>query len=289
MNTDKMPFIDPSRSRSSVSGQNSCSDSHKSGESSKKGGSSETKGSKRDLAMQRIEEMKERSRLEALEEETQLQMLKVKQKQIERQRRELVELQKLSKLVEEESECDEELEELAKSDTSYIDKVQGWMNSCNAVQPGRSRRSNTASVSQFSLLLPEANVNEIRRRHQTQQRNSSMVVGPTALQIASRQVFPRNLPAFAGQPQDWPLFISAYEQANASPPMWGANGGLNVHFVLAPVNVSAHSEFMDRICSAKSRLAPTKLVALSEKISTGVPRLFTNLRIAISHDCVVKL
>lgn len=43
-----------------------------------------------------------------------------------------------------------------------------------------------------------------------------MVVGPTTHQIASRQVFPKNLPAFAGYPQDWPLFISAFEQANAS-------------------------------------------------------------------------
>ncbi|XP_062708042.1 uncharacterized protein LOC115258210 isoform X2 [Aedes albopictus] len=211
INIDKIP-TDPSHGRNSVSGRKSCSESHKSG-------SSKTRSSKRDMAMKRIEEMKERSRLEALEEETQLQMLKVKQKQIERQRRELEELQQLSKLIEEESVCNEDLEEAAKSDTSYIDKVQGWMNSCNAVEPGRSRRSNIASdvdVSQFSLLLPDTNVNKMRRMRQTQQRSSSVVVGPTALQIASRQVFPKNLPAFSGQPQDWPLFISAYEQANAS-------------------------------------------------------------------------
>nr|XP_029714077.1 uncharacterized protein LOC115258165 [Aedes albopictus] len=108
INIDKIP-TDPSHGRNSVSGRKSCSESHKSG-------SSKTRSSKRDMAMKRIEEMKERSRLEALEEETQLQMLKVKQKQIERQRRELEELQQLSKLIEEESVCNEDLEEAAKSD-----------------------------------------------------------------------------------------------------------------------------------------------------------------------------
>ncbi|XP_065085963.1 uncharacterized protein LOC135707981 [Ochlerotatus camptorhynchus] len=40
--------------------------------------------------------------------------------------------------------------------------------------------------------------------------------GPTRLQIASRQVFPRSLPMFYGAAEEWPIFISAYEQANQS-------------------------------------------------------------------------
>ncbi|XP_065079785.1 uncharacterized protein LOC135702687 [Ochlerotatus camptorhynchus] len=40
--------------------------------------------------------------------------------------------------------------------------------------------------------------------------------GPTRLQIASRQVFPRSLPKFYGAAEEWPIFISAYEQANQS-------------------------------------------------------------------------
>ncbi|XP_062703529.1 uncharacterized protein LOC134285982 [Aedes albopictus] len=166
--------------------------------------------------MKRIDEIKERSRLEALEEETQLQILKVKQRQIERQRRELEELQQLSRLVEEGSEYDEEQGE---SEISYIDKVQGWINVCEPANPGRSRQQNIASeagASQFSLNLRRANENEMISRRYMQQNNSSMVAGPTQLQIASRQVFPKGLPVFTGHPQDWPLFISAYDQANAS-------------------------------------------------------------------------
>ncbi|XP_055590290.1 uncharacterized protein LOC129742417 [Uranotaenia lowii] len=40
--------------------------------------------------------------------------------------------------------------------------------------------------------------------------------GPTRSQIAARQVYPRTLPKFSGRPQEWPAFISAYEQANRS-------------------------------------------------------------------------
>lgn len=69
--------VKPSRSRVSIISENSRSESSKSGKNSKISGTSKSSSSKRDLALKRIEELKERSRLEALEEETQLQMLKV--------------------------------------------------------------------------------------------------------------------------------------------------------------------------------------------------------------------
>lgn len=35
--------------------------------------------------------------------------------------------------------------------------------------------------------------------------------GPNAVQIAARQVIPRELPPFSGNPQDWPLFYSSFQ------------------------------------------------------------------------------
>lgn len=219
--SDKVLSNNPSLNRYSASNRNSYSESQKSVESSersrKTGNHSKSKGSKRDLALMRIEEMKERSRLEAMEEENQLQMLKLKQKQIERKRRELEELQQLSKLVEEESECNEDHELQDNIEVDYIDKVQGWMSSCHALDSGRRRELPNPSESgggEFAIMSTADTDGMARRRYM--QQKSSMLAGPSKLQIASRQVFPKNLPSFSGHPQDWPLFISAYEQANVS-------------------------------------------------------------------------
>ncbi|XP_055623726.1 uncharacterized protein LOC129767128 [Toxorhynchites rutilus septentrionalis] len=37
--------------------------------------------------------------------------------------------------------------------------------------------------------------------------------GPTAEQLAARQVIPRELPVFSGNPQDWPLFFSSFRNS----------------------------------------------------------------------------
>ncbi|XP_062704316.1 uncharacterized protein LOC134286681 [Aedes albopictus] len=59
-------------------------------------------------------------------------------------------------------------------------------------------------------------------QHRTDQReqwqNSSQsqprrVRGPTAEQLAARQVIPKELPVFAGDPQDWPLFLSSFNNS----------------------------------------------------------------------------
>ncbi|XP_055636734.1 uncharacterized protein LOC129775721 [Toxorhynchites rutilus septentrionalis] len=41
----------------------------------------------------------------------------------------------------------------------------------------------------------------------------SAYVGPAPHQLAARQVMPKELPAFSGSPEDWPLFISAYKNS----------------------------------------------------------------------------
>ncbi|XP_055633624.1 uncharacterized protein LOC129773970 [Toxorhynchites rutilus septentrionalis] len=45
--------------------------------------------------------------------------------------------------------------------------------------------------------------------------NPSMLrVGPTPEQLAARQVLPKELPPFSGNPEDWPLFISSFNNSN---------------------------------------------------------------------------
>ncbi|XP_062704460.1 mucin-17-like [Aedes albopictus] len=41
-------------------------------------------------------------------------------------------------------------------------------------------------------------------------------VGPTQQQLLARQVMPRDLPPFRGDPEDWPLFFSAYTNSTAA-------------------------------------------------------------------------
>ncbi|XP_062538391.1 uncharacterized protein LOC134206679 [Armigeres subalbatus] len=40
------------------------------------------------------------------------------------------------------------------------------------------------------------------------------VDGPSATQIAARQVMPRDLPLFSGNPEDWPVFISSFNNSS---------------------------------------------------------------------------
>ncbi|XP_062537883.1 uncharacterized protein LOC134206211 [Armigeres subalbatus] len=41
-------------------------------------------------------------------------------------------------------------------------------------------------------------------------------IGPTAVQISARQVWPKKLPVFTGAAEEWPIFISSYENSNAA-------------------------------------------------------------------------
>ncbi|XP_030380061.1 uncharacterized protein LOC115628206 [Scaptodrosophila lebanonensis] len=44
----------------------------------------------------------------------------------------------------------------------------------------------------------------------------STYVGPTSAQLAARQVLPADLPTFSGNPDEWPTFISAFENSSAA-------------------------------------------------------------------------
>ncbi|XP_055633349.1 uncharacterized protein LOC129773728 [Toxorhynchites rutilus septentrionalis] len=188
-----------------------------SSKNSRKGGSIKSTGSKQDLAVKRIEELMEKSRLETLAEENQLKILELKQKQIERKKQEMDELLQLSKVIEEDSE-DEEKED----NVGYRKRIGEWISQCEKVHPvmpqfaDDEKNPSGEFSTRFSVVPSRDSEGERERRDHFQMRSSSLIEVPSKLQIASRQVFPRSLPTFSGRPEDWPLFISAYEQANLS-------------------------------------------------------------------------
>uniref|UniRef100_A0A8D8J0C8 (northern house mosquito) hypothetical protein n=1 Tax=Culex pipiens TaxID=7175 RepID=A0A8D8J0C8_CULPI len=74
-------------------------------------------------------------------------------------------------------------------------------------------------------------------------------------------------------------FLVLLTAASQIPPMCGAEGGLKVHLMPRLDKNRAASLPLDWICSTNScrtRSAPTKLVPLSDQISTGYPRRDTN-------------
>ncbi|XP_055589749.1 uncharacterized protein LOC129741947 [Uranotaenia lowii] len=45
---------------------------------------------------------------------------------------------------------------------------------------------------------------------------ANLNIGPSAEQVLARQVWPRKLPVFAGEPEEWPIFFHSYETSNAA-------------------------------------------------------------------------
>ncbi|XP_055591417.1 uncharacterized protein LOC129743407 [Uranotaenia lowii] len=52
------------------------------------------------------------------------------------------------------------------------------------------------------------------RLPQRSSHNENSWKGPTAEQIAARNIWPKKLPTFSGDPETWPLFINTYENGN---------------------------------------------------------------------------
>ncbi|XP_058817250.1 uncharacterized protein LOC131680552 [Topomyia yanbarensis] len=59
---------------------------------------------------------------------------------------------------------------------------------------------------------PEPAIDELS----TESEAAGRGMGPTTNQLAARQIWPRKLPMFSGEPDEWPIFYSSYETANAA-------------------------------------------------------------------------
>ncbi|XP_062714355.1 uncharacterized protein LOC134291087 [Aedes albopictus] len=61
-----------------------------------------------------------------------------------------------------------------------------------------------------------ANPAESQYYNRDQSSDNIQQVGPTPVQIAARQVMPRDLPKFSGDPEDWPMFFSAFQNTTTA-------------------------------------------------------------------------
>ena len=68
----------------------------------------------------------------------------------------------------------------------------------------------TGVSSSFSDIPPIGKQPPQQQHHQQQQAAVLNRNGPSNEQLAARQVMPRELPNFGGNPQDWPLFYSSF-------------------------------------------------------------------------------
>ena len=85
-------------------------------------------------------------------------------------------------------------------------------------------------------------------------------------------------------------FFTDFTRLSQAPPMWGDLGGLKFHSICSDVAkffIATRSSLL--ITSFSSEVIPRKLVPLSENISTGQPRRFTNLRTALMNVSVSAL
>ncbi|XP_062717285.1 uncharacterized protein LOC134292262 [Aedes albopictus] len=84
-----------------------------------------------------------------------------------------------------------------------------WGNSFEVQQPSQNASAGQGSSSFVTPSNPE-------RQPGTHVQSSIRhpVDGPSSTQLAARQVMPRDLPMFSGNPEDWPVFISSF--ANSS-------------------------------------------------------------------------
>ncbi|XP_044572580.1 uncharacterized protein LOC123257464 [Drosophila ananassae] len=113
----------------------------------------------------------------------------------------------------------------AKSDQEQLDAYQPQ------IQPNKQQafklaepKSAPSNSNLMLAMLEETREAERKYIHQkytflAQQQGVNTIpfpeIGPTTAQLAARQVLPADLPPFSGNPEEWPMFISMYENSCA--------------------------------------------------------------------------
>ncbi|XP_055612678.1 uncharacterized protein LOC129759287 [Uranotaenia lowii] len=213
----------------------------------RKSGSESSKSSVREAAKRELQRLREISMKKMEEEEIELKLLEHKLKTVQREREEMESRHVQERLAEETSDSSEDDSGEGDAD-DFLEKVEAW----NAGQENQHLEDPVA-VSKHSVSLPAQAKQSTMNQDENRKRSSgakpksnracresipgsiSSIVSdfeapcgvmrkrlpaiqkvPTHLQIAARQVYPKTLPKFSGRPEEWPMFISAYEQANES-------------------------------------------------------------------------
>ncbi|XP_055605442.1 uncharacterized protein LOC129753634 [Uranotaenia lowii] len=164
--------------------------------------------------------MREVSLMRMKEDEMERKLLKHELKRIQREREELEQQHVQERLVEGSILDGDDFEE-----DDFREKVDSWqvgdpveMQQKQGSTVPNAERHKSADWKNSTLRNGESDSTSVDSFVEGYERSSKVHTSPnpTRSQIASRQVYPKTLPKFSGRPQDWPTFISAYEQANRS-------------------------------------------------------------------------
>ncbi|XP_055584715.1 uncharacterized protein LOC129737580 [Uranotaenia lowii] len=164
--------------------------------------------------------MREVSLMRMKEDEMERKLLKHELKRIQREREELEQQHVQERLVEGSILDGDDFEE-----DDFREKVDSWqvgdpveMQQKQGSTVPNAERHKSADWKNSTLRNGESDSTSVDSFVEGYECSSKVHTSPnpTRSQIASRQVYPKTLPKFSGRPQDWPTFISAYEQANRS-------------------------------------------------------------------------
>ncbi|XP_055590063.1 uncharacterized protein LOC129742216 [Uranotaenia lowii] len=210
----------------------------------RKSGSETSKRSVREAAKRELQRMHEISMKKMEEEEIERKLLEHKLKTVQREREEMESRHEQERLAEEVSDSSEDNSGEGEAD-AFLEKVEAWnadQKNQHLEDPLRETLEIPAQVKQSTMnrdenkqrssgakpksnfgrreVLP-ANISSIGSDFEApcgvmRRGLQGIRKEPTHLQIAARQVYPKTLPKFSGRPEEWPIFISAFEQANES-------------------------------------------------------------------------
>jgi len=62
----------------------------------------------------------------------------------------------------------------------------------------------------------EQKYNILSRQHDPKMTWTPTTMGPSSVQLSARQILPADLPTFNGIPDEWPTFISAFENSTSA-------------------------------------------------------------------------
>ncbi|XP_055590040.1 uncharacterized protein LOC129752222 [Uranotaenia lowii] len=194
-------------------------------------GSRSSKASTREKAKRELQRLQEENTQRRQEEEIERKLLEMELKGIRREKELMERRHVLERLAEEETEPegdsseDEEYNlrkrvedwqkdsEVGRSETTYEQRKQ----STPKEEDRQEKEISGCEIACGGIGLPEISSVASKSFKGTALSTTKLSDGASQLQIiASRQVYPKSLPKFSGRPEEWPIFISSYEQSNTA-------------------------------------------------------------------------
>ncbi|XP_055588266.1 uncharacterized protein LOC129740589 [Uranotaenia lowii] len=195
--------------------------------STRSGESRSSKASVREKAKREIQRLQEESMQRMREEDIERKLLEHELKKVRLEKEFMERRHAQERLAEEETDPESGCED--GEQYNFQKKVEDWQKGSEAGPNEVNQRKQSTlkgesqqkaqpepEIASGGNATPEISSVASHSVRETIENTSKPRAGPTQLQIAARQVFSKTLPKFSGRPEEWPMFISEYEQANIS-------------------------------------------------------------------------